>query len=337
MSSRAWEGSSWFPGTRPPKGDWVNACQGYVPPVSSGSSLLVRCAWGTASAYLVLPFSAFFVEIRVLGPATQLVPLGWASSSLSLLRCVFGHVLGVTLLSRRFFFVSFCIASLADVFALSPLASFGPVDRRFAGMSRIFLASGFVWTSVSEGFLPQFLHAEFSSNGWMEPACRFMSPPMFLFVRLPSRSWPFIRDPARMWWFLPRFPGRKLSSSLTVITTFLTQQGTPLRSSAIVWRLGFHGASSWSRHDAVRLCGVDREVRGKSGQRDVEEAVSRRSSIAAHHPTAEVHFGQETPLKGMMAPRASCSSCLASSCATSSIFTGWMPTPGWCGHSSGSC
>ena len=56
-----------------------------------------------------------------------------------------------------------------ECLALGPLASCRPVDRRFAGFSRIFLATGFAWISVSEGHLAQFLHAERSSNCLMEP------------------------------------------------------------------------------------------------------------------------------------------------------------------------
>ena len=60
----------------------------------------------------------------------------------------------------------------------------------FAALSRIFLASGFAWISVSDGYLAQFLHAELSSNCMMEPG----------------------------------FTGRRRSSSLTVLTTLLNRE-----------------------------------------------------------------------------------------------------------------
>ena len=68
-------------------------------PVPSGSPLPVsaprhRQHFSGASLLRLL-------AVRIQGPAAQLVSPGWASSSLSLLRCVFGLVLGVTLLSQR--------------------------------------------------------------------------------------------------------------------------------------------------------------------------------------------------------------------------------------------
>ena len=60
----------------------------------------------------------------------------------------------------------------------------------FAALSRTFLASGFAWISVSDGYLAQFLHAELSSNCMMEPG----------------------------------FTGRRRSSSLTVLTTLLNRE-----------------------------------------------------------------------------------------------------------------
>ena len=75
---------------------------------------------------------------------------------------------------------------------------------------------------------------------------------MFLSVRFPSCSWPFIRSPARMLWFLLGFARRKQSSSLTVITTFLTQQGTPLQSWQLFLRGGRHGPSSCQWTERVK-------------------------------------------------------------------------------------
>ena len=126
------------------------------------------------------------------------------------------------------------------------------------------------WSALGPSSLQRFLLRQFLVEETLPLNGIIMSLPMFLFVRLPSRSTPFTRRLARMWWFIPQFPGRKRGSSMTVIKTFLTQQGTPLRSSAIGLRLGLHGLSSWSRQHAVRVCGVHGDVRGKSGQRDVE-------------------------------------------------------------------
>ena len=90
---------------------------------------------------------------------------------------------------------------------------------------------------------------------------------MFLFFHFPLRSWPFMRSPALMWSFLPWFPGRRRSSSLTAILTFLTQQGISLRRLYCDCVL----TGLLLGRDTFRVCGVGGEVRGKSGHEMVKE------------------------------------------------------------------
>ena len=94
----------------------------------------------------------------------------------------------------------FCVASTAKVLPWVHWLRVVPRIAVLLGLSRILLASGFPWISVSEGYLAQILHAELSSNFLVEP----------------------------------EFTGRRRSSSLTVLTTLWTQQNNPLRLSAIV-------------------------------------------------------------------------------------------------------
>ena len=169
------------------------------------------CFWSCYGGHSSL--SAFFLKILLIGIFRAPRSADSGSALLSRRLCLFNFcyrsaVPGSALLSapvlsillcgsfRALVFPCFCSASPANILPWS-LASSRPVHRRFAGLSRIFLASGFAWICVSEFDLAQFLHSKLSSNCWMEPGPAhqvplhpdrllngiIMSFLMFLFVR----------------------------------------------------------------------------------------------------------------------------------------------------------
>ena len=70
------------------------------------------------------------------------------------------------------------------------------------------------------------------------------------------------------------------SSSLTVISTFWTQQGTPSWSTAFVWRRSLHGPSFWSRHDVFfELVALKRRSAGKAANEMVRECMKPFTKI----------------------------------------------------------
>ena len=108
---------------------------------------------------------------------------------------------------------------------------------------------------------------------------------------------------------------------MTVIKTFLTQQGTPLRSSAIGLRLGLHGFLLGRANTLYEFAAFTEMSAEKSGQRDVEGVFIKqftKTIDCGAQPGCDVYFDLH---------EASCSSGAATSCAAPSGFIAEMRTP----------